>query len=130
MWQYGGMQIKVYHNTDTDFIHKYKVGQALKLVDTFDVEKLEEVTNESPIKEILERVYRIHNTVDGTERNAKLRVRSLSVGDVVEVEGARWAVATLGFEPVEKAEKTVGSKGGYTIHNYLEDIEHEEKDDL
>ncbi len=34
-----------------------------------------------PSDDALEHVFRIHNAVDGTERNVRLGIRSLSVGD-------------------------------------------------
>lgn len=94
------MQIKVYHNVETDFLHPYQAGMRLEMVDCFEAREMGEVSAESKIEDILERVYRIHNAVDGTERNVALNVRSLSLGDVVEVDGKRYAVAMFGFKPV------------------------------
>lgn len=99
------MQVKVYHNLDTNFVHPYKPGQRLELVDEFDTQKVAGFAEGDSINQTLEWVFRIHNTVDGKERSAKLRVRSLSVGDVVEVDGVWHAVMGAGFEPIEKEEK-------------------------
>src|ERR1700694_3016297 len=118
MWCKGGMQIKVYHNLETDFLHAYRAGQELKLVDTFDVGAIGEVNAQSPIEDILARVYRIHQAVDGSERNVKLKVRSLSMGDVIEVDEARYAVATKGFAPIAKE----GEVLRFPDHDYPDDM--------
>lgn len=49
---------------------------------------------------ILEWIFRIHNAVDGTERVVKLGLRSLSVGDEVELDGRRYLCAGRGWERI------------------------------
>lgn len=48
----------------------------------------------------LEWVFREMNAVDGTETCCRLKVRSMSVGDVVVHEGKAWECAPAGWEEV------------------------------
>jgi hypothetical protein len=52
----------------------------------------------------LEHVFRAHNAVDGTERNVTLRIRSLSVGDVVQLDERAFAVDSVGWTEIEPNE--------------------------
>lgn len=45
----------------------------------------------------LERIWLTHNA---DERPRGQEIRSMSVGDVVEVDGRRWMAAVVGFEPM------------------------------
>lgn len=49
---------------------------------------------------VLDRIFRIHNAIDGTERVVKLGLRSLSVGDAVELDGRRYLCAGMGWERI------------------------------
>jgi len=76
---------------------------------TLEVEPCRDVQNRHRITELLERIWRDFNCVDGTELCVRLRVRSMCVGDIVHfpetgrwfiVEGCGWYEATA--EQVEK----------------------------
>ncbi len=51
----------------------------------------------------LEQVFRLMNVVDGTELPVKLKVRSLSVGDVVveKASGKKWYCASIGWKEID-----------------------------
>ncbi len=57
-----------------------------------------------PSDDALEHVFRIHNAVDRTERNVRLGIRSLSVGDVVQVDERAFAVEPIGWTEIEPDE--------------------------
>lgn len=45
----------------------------------------------------LDMVFRAMNGVDGTEANVALKVRSMSVGDIAEIDGALWRCENVGW---------------------------------
>ena len=94
------MNIKVYHKIDKPFTTTYKGDfntRAFKLVDEFIPQR---DTAPAAIMNLLEWVYFIHNAVDSTSRNVHLRVRSLSVGDVVQLDSHQYTVRNLGWEKI------------------------------
>lgn len=56
------------------------------------------------LPEILEKVYREMNIVDGSkdERAYKLKVRSMSVGDLVKIRGRTFRVDNVGWSEIRK----------------------------
>lgn len=49
----------------------------------------------------LDAIWRQNNAVDGTEVNVQNEARSLSVGDVVGINGVLWLVESLGWTELE-----------------------------
>lgn len=56
------------------------------------------------IPKILEKVYREMNIVDGSkdERGYRLKVRSMSVGDLVKIKGRTFRVDNVGWSEIKK----------------------------
>jgi hypothetical protein len=100
------VKVKVFHNQNPlamlRSLNGKAFGEDFKLVDEFEVTEAEVARANSvgggTLDDVLEYIFRIHNAVDGSERNVKLHLRSLSVGDVVELDGQRWVCAGTGWE--------------------------------
>lgn len=92
-------QVRVYHSTDRGFMFDPWVKEApLQLVDEF---KLANDGRYGPGEEgVLDQVFDLHQTVRGTERNCQLRIRSLSVGDVVRLGDRAWACDRVGWREI------------------------------
>ena len=60
-----------------------------------------------PSDDALEHVFRVHNAVDGTERNVRLGIRSLSVGDVVQLDERAFAVDPVGWAEIAPGDLNV-----------------------
>ena len=93
------MNVKVLHKVDTNFRLFDPLKDTLTLVDEFEFPGMKrgwgiadphnghELRVDGSDEACLEHVWRIHNAVEGWERNVQLRIRSLSVGDVVDLDG-------------------------------------------
>ena len=108
------MQITIIHNTiltDEDNTRRIEIdhdGMCLGAFFDFCRKCITRVayTYDRPetatVEQVLETVYRENNAVDGSEENVKRQKRSLSVGDVVIVNGrSAHKVASMGFEEVD-----------------------------
>ena len=93
------MKVTIYHST-YGFM-PWSNDAPMAKVDEFD---LPEEQFPEPGDEALEYVFRIHNAVDGTERNVGLGIRSLSVGDVVQLDERAFAVEPVGWIEIEPDE--------------------------
>jgi hypothetical protein len=125
------MRVRIYHSIDRDFMFQaWKPEALLKLVDDYAIEGWRSADPDERITpgiqkmgyregaaddEILELVYRDQNAVDGSERNVMMRNRSLSVGDVVMLNDRAFAVASLGFEPIDEREMLVVLRDARTV---------------
>ena len=93
------MKVTIYHST-YGFMPRSNDAPMAK-VDEFE---LREEQFPEPGYEALEHVFRIHNAVDGTERNVGLGIRSLSLGDVVQLDERAFAVEPIGWIEIEPDE--------------------------
>jgi hypothetical protein len=93
------MKVTIYHSTFC--LMPWSSDAPMSRVDEFELptEQFAE-----PSDEALEHVFRIHNAVDGTERNVRLELRSLSVGDVVQLDERAFAVEPIGWTEIEPGE--------------------------
>lgn len=95
------MPVSVYYNGQTDdagraiaMMDGYTEGDPFGYVTSFTVRAGSVLT-------ACEKVYREMNCVDGDERVTTIpQTRSMSVGDLVCVDGSWFAVADFGFDPV------------------------------
>ena len=98
-------RVKVLHNTNRfAMLHGYGLDDMLELVDEYNVTT--DLSGPAVYARVAEIVFREHNAVDGSERNVKLKLRSLSVGDVLEITPAdgptrAYACAPLGWKELE-----------------------------
>ncbi len=98
------MKVRIYHSSAHGFRFEPWVPEApMALVDEYEV--LAGVrANEIPFRipaSVLDLIYRDHQAVTGTERNVRLRIRSLSVGDVVQLDSRRFACASVGWTEID-----------------------------
>jgi len=82
------------------FYKKYEIpffNGTYEKITEFEVE-------ETSIPKILEKVYREMNIVDGKEdeRVYRLKVRSMSVGDIVKIKGRTFRVNNVGWSEIKK----------------------------
>jgi len=85
----GKARVEIYYRAPLLFLENYeKVAE-------FDVKGRR-------LTEILEQAYREMNRVDGTERVYELNLRSMSVGDLVKIEGRTFRVDDIGWSEIRK----------------------------
>jgi hypothetical protein len=107
------MRVTVLHNdfmkVAMRFPGGYQPGDVLTQVDEFEPALSEgfpplpdQVVGEIDDEALLEWVFRIHNAVDGDERNVKLGLRSLSTGDAVALDGRLYSCESLGWQRIEE----------------------------
>lgn len=100
-------RVRVLHSTDWGYRFSPWAPRApMRVVDSFDL-----AVGEEPPTEHLEHIYRAHNAVDGTERNVRLGLRSLSVGDVVIIGETAFACERFGWREIDPRELNV--EGGH-----------------
>jgi hypothetical protein len=108
------MRVKVLHKVETDFRPFDPLRDRLELVDDYQIQGARSANPDELVapgiqlmayregqatdEEILELIFRDQNAVDGSERNVMMRNRSLSVGDVVDLDGRAYAVDQVGFK--------------------------------
>ncbi len=96
------MKVTIYHSTARGFrLMPWSSDAPMSRVDKFE---LPADQFPEPSEDALEHVFRIHNAVDGTERNVRLGIRSLSVGDVVQLDEHAFAVDPIGWTEIEPDE--------------------------
>lgn len=100
------MKVVVFHNQRLFTEGKsplagYEPGDLLVQVDEV------EMGDEGSIIRHLEWVFRAYNNVDGSERSSQLRIRSLSVGDAVALDGKLWACAPFGWDEIKESNTEV-----------------------
>lgn len=88
-------RVTAFENVDTDFFHGYKPGDHLKKVGAFTVEAASAETAPEALWPVGNRMSSDVNAVAWPTH-----CRSMSLGDVVEVDGVRYAVASFGWEVV------------------------------
>ncbi len=96
------MKVTIYHSTAHGFrFMPWSSDAPMSRVDEFELpaEQFPE-----PGDDVLEHVFRIHNAVDGTERNVRLGIRSLSVGDVVQLDERAFSVDSFGWTEMDPDE--------------------------
>jgi hypothetical protein len=98
------MKVTVYHS-NYGFM-PWSSDAAMAKVDEFE---LPAERFPQPGDDALEHVFRIHNAVDGTERNVGLGLRSLSVGDVVKLDERAFAVDSIGWTEIDADEIRIES---------------------
>lgn len=98
------IEVRVYLSIAAEFMfRRYRSGIPLRLVDDYTLQ----VPNGQTVEATLEAVWRDQVIVDGSERPAKLGHRSLTVGDVVQLEDRAWAVDLTGWREVPVVEINV-----------------------
>lgn len=98
------IEVRIYLSIAPEFMfRRYRSGIPLRLVDDYTLQ----VLNEQPAEATLEAVWREQVIVHGSERPARLRHRSLTVGDVVQLEDRAWAVDLTGWREVPVVELNV-----------------------
>jgi hypothetical protein len=101
------MYARIFHKIDLPMFK----GSSHRIVDAFELDQVWKPESrsrlvDSPDKDVLEYIFRIHNNVNGNERNVFLKLRSLSVGDIVELSdnstshGRRYLCAPTGWEVI------------------------------
>lgn len=86
------MRVSIFHSISHDSrFTDWTPAAAMALVDEYDIPPPDVEGNQADVELllllVLGRVWREQNAVDGSERPVRLGHRSLSVGDVVQLDG-------------------------------------------
>ena len=94
------MKIQVYHAVYPTF-RAWAPTALMRKVDEW--EPITDPLSDNPEvpSNILELVWTDHNAVSGTERCCQLRIRSLSVGDVVQLDDRAFACESIGWVEIK-----------------------------
>jgi hypothetical protein len=113
------MRVSIFHNISHDSrFTDWTPAAAMALVDEYDIPAPDVEGDQADVElqqqQVLGRVWREQNAVDGSERPVRLGHRSLSVGDVVQLDGRAFAVRSLGWRQIDPAR--IRRAASVTIH--------------
>jgi hypothetical protein len=100
------VRVRIYHSTERSYrFGSWAPAAAMTLVDDYEPTgaNFDWISPKIPIR-LLELVWREHNAVDGNERCCQLGVRSLSVGDVVQLDERAFAAELVGWREINPHE--------------------------